>query len=52
VVELDAARPAPRLPEPSTYPILGTELRRLRLDPRQASAAAKVRLALCAERIV
>jgi HPr kinase/phosphorylase len=52
VVELDAARPAPRLPEPSTYPILGTELRRIRLDPGQASAAAKVRLALCAERVV
>jgi serine kinase of HPr protein (carbohydrate metabolism regulator) len=52
VVELDAATPAPRLPEPSTYPILGIELRRLRLDPRQASAPAKVRLALCAEQVV
>jgi serine kinase of HPr protein (carbohydrate metabolism regulator) len=52
VVDLDAARPAPRLPEPSTYPILGIELRRLLLDPRQASAAAKVRLALCAEQVV
>ena len=51
VVELEVAGSTPRLPEPSTYPILGTELRRLRLDPRQASAAAKIRLALCAERI-
>jgi serine kinase of HPr protein (carbohydrate metabolism regulator) len=51
VVELDAT-PAPRLPEPSTYPILGTELRRIRLDPRQPSAAAKIRLALGAERVV
>jgi len=52
VVELDCAPPAPRLPEPSTYPLLGTELRCLRLDPRQASAAAKVRLALRAEQVV
>jgi HPr kinase/phosphorylase len=52
VVELDAATQAPRLPEPSTYPILGTELPCLRLDPRQASAAAKVRLALRAEQVV
>jgi HPr kinase/phosphorylase len=52
VVELDCATQAPRLPEPSTYPILGTLLRRLRLDPRQASAPAKVRLALCAEQVV
>ncbi|MGH6920597.1 MAG: HPr kinase/phosphorylase [Geminicoccaceae bacterium] len=52
VVELDGARPAPRLPEPSTYPLLGTELRHLRLDPRQASAAAKVRLALTAAVVV
>lgn len=52
VVELDDAKPGARLPEPSTYPLLGTELRRLRLDPRQASAAAKIRLALCAEQVV
>jgi HPr kinase/phosphorylase len=52
VVELDAASPVPRLPEPSTYPILGTELRHIRLDPRQASAAAKVRLALRTEPVV
>jgi HPr kinase/phosphorylase len=52
VVELDSARPAPRLPEPTTYTLLGTELRYLRLDPRQASADAKVRLALTAEQVV
>jgi HPr kinase/phosphorylase len=51
-VELDRAGPASRLPEPSTYTLLGTALRHLRLDPRQASAVAKVRLALSAERIV
>ena len=51
VVELDGAS-APRLPEPSTYPLLGTALRHLRLDPRQASADAKVRLALTAEMVV
>jgi HPr kinase/phosphorylase len=50
VVELDA-RPASRLPEPSTWPILGIELRHLRLDPREASAAAKIRLALCADQV-
>jgi HPr kinase/phosphorylase len=52
VVELDCARPAPRLPEPSTYVLLGTRLRHLRLDPREASADAKVRLALIAEQAV
>jgi HPr kinase/phosphorylase len=52
VVELDCARPAPRLPEPSTYSLLGTEVRHLRLDPREASADAKVRLALTAEQVV
>jgi len=51
VVELDAG-PVLRLPEPSTYPILGIELRRLRLDPCEASAAAKIRLALCADQVV
>lgn len=51
VVELDGVS-APRLPEPSTYPLLGTALRHLRLDPRQASADAKVRLALTAEMVV
>jgi HPr kinase/phosphorylase len=52
VVELDRAGAVSRLPEPSTYPVLGTELRCLHLDPREASAGAKVRLALTAEQIV
>jgi HPr kinase/phosphorylase len=52
VVELDCASQAARLPEPQAYPLLGTELRYLRLDPRQASADAKVRLALTAEQVV
>jgi HPr kinase/phosphorylase len=52
VVELDVASPAPRLPEPSTYPLLGIALRHLRLDPRQASAVAKIRLGLSAEQVV
>jgi len=51
VVELDA-EPAPRLPELSTYTLLGIRLRHLRLDPRQASAVAKVRLGLSAEQVV
>jgi serine kinase of HPr protein (carbohydrate metabolism regulator) len=52
VVELDCAKAVTRLPEPSTYPLLGTEVRCLHLDPREASASAKVRLALTAEQIV
>jgi serine kinase of HPr protein (carbohydrate metabolism regulator) len=51
VVELDDADPV-RLPEPSTYTLLGVSLRHMRLDPRQASAVAKIRLALCAEQVV
>jgi serine kinase of HPr protein (carbohydrate metabolism regulator) len=51
VVELDRAGPMSRLPEPSSYTLLGTALRYLRLDPRQASAGAKVRLALTAEQV-
>ncbi len=52
VVELDVATPLPRLPEPSTYMLLGVGLNRLRLDPRQASAVAKIRLGLDAEQVV
>jgi HPr kinase/phosphorylase len=52
VVELNCAKPAPRLPEPQAYTLLGTKVRHLRLDPREASADAKVRLALIAERVV
>jgi serine kinase of HPr protein (carbohydrate metabolism regulator) len=49
VVELDGAKPMVRMPQPSTYNLLGTELRLLHLDPRAASADAKLRLALSAE---
>jgi HPr kinase/phosphorylase len=52
VVELDVAAPVPRLPEPSTYTLLGIGLNHLRLDPRQASAVAKIRLGLNAEQVV
>jgi serine kinase of HPr protein (carbohydrate metabolism regulator) len=51
VVELDGTRPVVRMPEPATYNLLGTELRLLHLDPRSASADAKLRLALSAERV-
>jgi HPr kinase/phosphorylase len=52
VVELDPAGPGLRLPEPSCYPVLGVGLRRLCLDPRQASAVAKIRLGLSAEQVI
>ena len=51
-VELDVAAPVLRLPEPSSYTLLGVGLRRLRLDPRQASAVAKIRLGLSAEQVI
>jgi serine kinase of HPr protein (carbohydrate metabolism regulator) len=51
VVELDRAEIVARLPTRSTYSLLGTDLRYLRLDPREASANAKVRLALTADRV-
>jgi HPr kinase/phosphorylase len=51
VVELDRAEIVTRLPTRSTYTLLGTDLRYLRLDPREASANAKVRLALTADRV-
>jgi len=51
VVELDDAKPMIRMPQPATYEILGTALRLLHLDPRAASAVAKLRLALTAERV-
>ena len=51
VVELDRTEIMARLPTRSTYSLLGTDLRYLRLDPREASADAKVRLALTADRV-
>jgi HPr kinase/phosphorylase len=51
VVELDRHESVARLPTRSTYTLLGTDLRYLRLDPREASADAKVRIALAADRV-
>jgi HPr kinase/phosphorylase len=51
VVELDRDETLARLPSRSTYSLLGTDLRYLRLDPREASADAKVRVALTADRV-
>jgi HPr kinase/phosphorylase len=50
-VGLDSVGPLPRLPEPESYDLLGVRLPYLRLDPRAASACAKIRLALTAERL-
>ena len=50
VVELEPDASAPRLPEPEHYALLGIALPQLRLDPRSASAVARIRLALIAER--
>jgi serine kinase of HPr protein (carbohydrate metabolism regulator) len=50
-VGLDPVGPWPRLPEPESYDLLGVRLPYLRLDPRAASACAKIRLALTAERL-
>lgn len=46
VVDLFPGRRPERLPEPENTPILGIPVRRLALDPFEASAAAKVRLAV------
>jgi serine kinase of HPr protein (carbohydrate metabolism regulator) len=51
VVALAGAAPLPRLPERSTYELLGVALPFLELDPRAPSACAKVRLALTAQRV-
>jgi serine kinase of HPr protein (carbohydrate metabolism regulator) len=51
VVALAGAAPLPRLPERSTYELLGVALPFLELDPRTPSACAKVRLALTAQRV-
>lgn len=50
VVALGATPPA-RLPERTTYQVLGVALPYLELDPRAASACAKIRLALAADRV-
>jgi HPr kinase/phosphorylase len=51
VVALHGTRPPPRLPERTTYQVLGVALPRLELDARAPSACAKIRLALAAERV-
>jgi HPr kinase/phosphorylase len=51
VVALGGAEPPSRLPERMTYELLGIGLPYLELDPRTASACAKVRLALTAQRV-
>src|SRR5918995_6084931 len=43
--------PPARLPERTTYQVLGVALPYLELDPRAPSACAKIRLALAAERV-
>ena len=50
VVALGGMSP-PRLPERTTYGVLGVALPYLELDPRAPSACAKIRLALAAERV-
>jgi HPr kinase/phosphorylase len=49
-VGLDCTPPA-RLPARATYQVLGVALSYLQLDSRAASAGAKIRLALAAERV-
>ena len=51
VVALHSTRPLPRLPERTTYEVLGVALPRIGLDARAPSACAKIRLALAAERV-
>jgi HPr kinase/phosphorylase len=43
--------PPPRLPERTTYQMLGVTLPYLELDPGAPSACAKIRLALAADRV-
>lgn len=51
-VALEIAGARDRLPDPATsYSLLGLALPCLHLDPRAASAGAKIRLALSAERV-
>jgi hypothetical protein len=50
VVALCGTPPA-RLPERTTYQVLGVALPYLELDPRAPSACAKIRLALAADRV-
>jgi HPr kinase/phosphorylase len=51
VVALGGDQPAQRLPERTTYQLLGVALPHVELDPWASSACAKIRLALAAERV-
>jgi len=46
IVDLVAADAVPRLPEPATEDLAGVPVPRIALDARQASAPAKIRMAL------
>lgn len=50
-VELHPEATLPRLPDWETHDLLGVQLPLVRLDPRAASACARIRLALAAERV-
>lgn len=50
-VRLKGSAGCERLPEPKTLHLLGHELPLIRVDPDRPSAAARVRLALLAERV-
>lgn len=51
MVALGSAEPAPRLPERTTYELLGVPLAYVELDSRTPSACAKIRVALRAQRV-
>ncbi len=46
VVEMAPAEELERIPDPASFEVLGARIPRVRLDPFQASATAKVRVAL------
>ncbi|MEE9318088.1 MAG: HPr kinase/phosphatase C-terminal domain-containing protein, partial [Rhodospirillales bacterium] len=46
VVEMAPAEELERIPDPASFEVLGARIPRIRLDPFQASATAKVRVAL------
>lgn len=50
IVDLVAANEVPRLPEPATEDLAGVPVPRIALDARQASAPAKIRMALATRR--
>lgn len=46
VIEMAPAEELERIPDPASFEVLGARIPRVRLDPFQASATAKVRVAL------